>query len=177
MQIIATLNAISGHRALRYLVIGGHAINARGFGRTTKDLDIVVPLDTRSVWKEEIVKLGYSLFHEESGFMQFSVPDLEYWPLNIMLVNSETFEKLWEAGDEIDLGGTTARIASVMHLIPMKLHTPKGSAEERWPKDIADILELSRLEGLDLQSPEFRQLCERYGTIQIYERILQFKSK
>ena len=177
MQIISTLNSICSACNLRYVVIGGHAVNVRGYGRTTRDLDLVCPADSREIWKKEIVALGYKLFHEQKAFMQFSIPEPGYWPLDVMLVSSETFEKLWDGADEMDMGGTIAKIAAVIHLIPMKLHALKSGPSERWPKDIADILELLRLESMDIDSSEFKQLCEKYANMDVYERISQFQKK
>lgn len=94
-----------------------------------------------------------------------------------MTVNADTFEKLREGADELDFGGATAEVAAVMHLIPMKLHAIRNGPQERWPRDISDILELARLEALDIASVEFRQLCAKYATMDIYERIIQFKSE
>ena len=43
--------------------------------------------------------------------------------------------------------------------------------------DLADLLELLRLRGLEVGSAEFRGMCEKYADGEIHERIIGFLKK
>ncbi len=159
------------------MMIGGHAIIARGYPRTTRDLDLLVPADQRAGWKEVFSLLGYTVYHEQPGFVQLAAPDPSGWPVDVMVVDPVTFSKVAAEADTIRLGVDSAPVASVTHLVLMKLHSMKTGPRERMAKDLTDVLELLRLRGLDPRSPEFRGMCEKYADGEIHERIVDFWGK
>jgi hypothetical protein len=95
----------------------------------------------------------------------------------VMIVDGATFSKLEAEAEPIRLGGEEAPVASITHLIFMKLHSMKTGPEERAAKDLDDILELLRLRRLDPRSSEFREMCEKYASGEIHERIIEFWGK
>jgi hypothetical protein len=115
-----------------------------------------------------------ALFHEQSGFLQLTAPDLGQWPVDLMVVDGSTFSRLQAEAESIQLGGETAPVASVTHLILMKLHAMKTGPIERRAKDLADLIELLRLRDLDPRSAEFRAMCEKYADREIHERTIEF---
>ena len=177
MKILETLNAACKEQGLAYVIVGGHAVAARGYARTTHDLDLAVPAAQRDQWRQVFLQMGYKVYHEQSAFMQFSVPDLGCWPVDLMLLDDVTFAKVRGNADVIQLGAEKAPVASVLHLIFMKLHTLKTGPAERFARDLADILELLKLQGLSPEDSAFRDMCEKYATLEIHERIVQICSK
>jgi len=174
MKILEDLNSACRTRGLSYVLVGGHAIVARGYARTTRDLDLAVPAAQRDAWRDVFLQLGYTVYHEQAGFMQFTVPDLGGWPVDLMVVDSTTFSGLEAESESIRLGGEAVPVASVTHLIFMKLHSMKTGPTDRFAKDLADVLELLRLMKLDPRSPEFQAMCEKYGDEDVQERITEF---
>ncbi len=177
MKILEDLNSACRSRGLRYVLIGGHAIIARGYARTTRDLDLAVPASQRDAWKDVFLLLGYTVYHEELGFIQFTVPDLGHWPIDIMVVDGATFSKLESAAESMPLGAEAAPVASVTHLICMKLHSMKCGPRERIAKDLTDVLELLRLSGLDPRTTEFQAMCEKYADGETHGRIVELWGK
>jgi len=55
--------------------------------------------------------------------------------------------------------------------IAMKLHALRENFKARELKDVADIVALVRDEPSSFIETELRELCEKYATIEIYERI------
>lgn len=47
-----------------FLLIGGHAVNARGYERTTLDFDFLIPSADLDDWKAILSGLGYHPIHE-----------------------------------------------------------------------------------------------------------------
>ena len=73
----------------------------------------------------------------------------------------------------MNFGGThNVRIPSIEHLIALKLNVLKQVGKARELKDLADIVALVKIGKLDVKDDKFRLLCKKYGTIQIYENIV-----
>jgi hypothetical protein len=174
MKILCDLNAACRSRGLSYVLVGGHAIIARGYARTTRDVDLAISENEREAWREVFHLLGYTLFHEQPGFLQLTAPDLGQWPVDLMVVDGSTYSRLQAEAESLRLGGESAPVASVTHLILMKLHAMKTGPVERRAKDLADLIELLRLRKLDPRSAEFRAMCEKYADREIHERTIDF---
>lgn len=170
LDILATKAEENG---LQFIVIGGHAVNAYGERRQTGDLDILVREGNRHLWENFLKSMEYTLFHRHRAFLQYKPPDVEVWPIDIMLVDDRTFEGLFAESQEVNFGGThNVRIPSIEHLIALKLNVLKQVGKARELKDLADIVALVKIGRLDVKDDKFRLLCEKYGTIQIYEKIV-----
>ena len=81
-------------RGLRFLVVGGHAINAYAPPRSTLDLDLMVRAADRGLWRELAEAEGYRLLNDGTSFVQFTPPYGVPYRLDLMLVNDATFEAI-----------------------------------------------------------------------------------
>ena len=172
MELLQLLDAKAYKLKLPYLIVGGHAINAYGYSRQTGDLDVLVRSADLKKWKNFITTdLGYTLYHEQTAFAQFSPPVLEAWPIDLMLVNDKTFDKLFSASKEIVISGRIYRVPAIEHLVSMKLHALKQGDAERRLKDLTDVIQLLKQSSIGVHSDEFRQLCQKYATLEVYEEI------
>ncbi len=146
MRILDILTANANEHGLQFIVIGGHAVNAYGERRQTGDLDVLVREADRNGWEDLLISMRYTLFHRHKAFLQFKPPDLEVWPIDIMLVDDKTFDGLFTESQEVNFGGTRdVRIPSVEHLIALKLNALRQVGKERELKDLADIVALMRI--------------------------------
>ena len=145
MQILISLNSIASRLKSHYVVIGGHAINAHGYSRSTGDLDLAISLADAEQWKANIAALGYACFHEQPAFVQYRAERLDAWPIDLMLLDDVTFKKMLADSIEFEFRDCKAQIATIPHLISMKLHASKGRILQRESKDLADIVELLKL--------------------------------
>jgi predicted nucleotidyltransferase len=176
MNIFETLNELSAAKQLPFLVIGGHAVNAHGYSRVTQDLDILVARDQRSEWCASLEGKGFRVVHDGGVFLQMTSPEECRWPLDLMLVNQRTFTAMFESSREIEMSGACCRVPSLDHLIALKLHVLKQDLSHRRYKDLMDVLSLVEIHKLDVRGDSFRALCEKYGSKEIYERIVSFES-
>jgi len=103
----------SKQRDLPFLIIGGHAVNAYGYSRFTKDLDILVNREQRDDWLAALERNGLSLFRDGGSFLQFNAPAGSKWPLDLMLVNAPTFAKLRADAREHPIGPQTFLVPSL----------------------------------------------------------------
>jgi predicted nucleotidyltransferase len=141
---------------VRYVVIGGLAMVARGAAHVTEDIDLVYARDAANL--EAIV----AALRDCEPRLRGAPPDLPFrWDartlkggLNFTLTTvlgdidllgdaagMGSFDALWQSAAELDLYGFTVRVASLDALITMKRAAGRG-------KDQRHIMELERLRQL-----------------------------
>ncbi len=160
-------------RGLPFVVIGGHAVAAHGYGRQTLDLDLLVRDEDRRAWVEFLVSLGYRVFHEDAAFVQLAPPTAAHWPVDLLLVGEPTFAGVVAEARDVDLGAERAPIPSLEHLLALKLHALKAARPPRDLKDLTDVVQLAEANGLDVRAEPFRALCLKYATPEIHDRIVR----
>jgi predicted nucleotidyltransferase len=174
--VIAQFQALAhaaNDRGFRFLLIGGHAVNAYGYSRKTFDLDLAINRDDSEAWRELMLGLGYQCIHEQAAFIQFAATDIPQ--VDLMKVSKDTFEKLMETSEPRTALGIETRVPSLESLIAMKLHAARHSLPHRRHKDLMDIFALVEANNVDVTSDGFRQLCEKYGTAELYAEIVKSK--
>lgn len=109
--------------------------------------------------------LGYSVYRDGEVFLQLNPPSGNAWPVDLMLVNNETFEKMRSAALEVDFADAQGWIPCLEHLIALNLHALKNARLHRFLKDFQDVEGMVRKNKLDRQSERVRQLFSKYGTL------------
>ena len=93
-----------------------------------------------------------------------------------MLVNDTTFATMRNAAQEIDWNGMRVFVPALDHLFALKFHALRHGPRSRQYKDFLDILSLAEINSVEVQSDRMRQICDKYGTDEIYERLVAFSS-
>ncbi len=147
------------------LLVGGHAVILYQIPRFTRDIDFVVPENATEQWLDFLQRLGYRVYHRTDAFIQLepatpgSMP-----PVDLMLVDQSTWEKLDGQAEERDAGeGMHLRVPHPWHFIAMKLTAAKSPQRRAGAADWSDILDLLRTCKIDLADPEFRKLVVQFG--------------
>ncbi len=148
---------------LSCLVIGGHAVISYGVPRSTFDVDFLVRGVDRELWREFMLKLGYSVFHETQPFIQWTAPPDEV-AVDFMFVDERTWEKMWRAARSISIGGLEYHAVCPLHLIALKLHAMKYRQGILGQKDWGDVLGLIQSCHIDPTAPDLLQIVGRYGS-------------
>lgn len=178
MKILDSIHQLADENNLEFVLIGGHAINAIGDRRQTRDVDLLVCEADKSSWKKILLALNYELFNDSTAFMQFNPGKLEEWPLDILLVNESTFRELKASASRINVGGKEdVLVPSIKHLIAMKLHALKQGDEIRRLRDLLDIITLLRYGELDVISDDFKKMCQDFANEAVYEEIVDLYEK
>ena len=89
-----------------------------------------------------------------------------------MLVNDPTFNRMEKDAKEITIDEILLRVPSLDHLFALKFHALKYAPTRRGYKDLLDVMSLIEANAVDVRGDKFRFLCEKYGSAEIYERIL-----
>lgn len=171
MEALNKINSICGNEG--FLLIGGHAISAYGFRRQTGDIDLLVSKKSRDFWINLIESLGYTSTQKHEVFARFQPLDPGAWPFDLMFVSDEVFSALFAESNEITIGTAHVRIPSVRHMMALKLHALKQRQKHREIKDELDVSKLYEL-GI-VPEDEFRQLCEKYDRIDVYDKFKKIK--
>ncbi len=74
MNVFEILDQESRAADLPFLIIGGHAVNAYGYSRLTKDLDLLIRKTDRDTWLKILTQRDFTVFRDEGTFLQFSPP-------------------------------------------------------------------------------------------------------
>lgn len=171
MGLFQQLSTESAERGLPFLVIGGLAVNLHGYSRDTADLDLLIQRDTRERWLGFFSELGYTVFNDQGVFLQLSPPKKGAWPVDLMFVREETFQPMLTAGPTVEMFGVQVIIPTLEHLLALKLHALTHGHFGRYLKDYLDVENLIRIHRLDLRSEKMRQLFQKHGTIELYEKV------
>jgi predicted nucleotidyltransferase len=130
-----------------FLVIGGVAVAAHGYGRSTKDLDIVYATNAANLERlgSALVELGARLrgIREDAPFVPDARTLKRTTTLTLdtalggidLLVDPEgaaRYEDMRERADVVDLDGISFRVVSMDDLLSMKRAAGR-------PQDVADI--------------------------------------
>lgn len=170
MHPFENIDAQARAAGLRFLVIGGQALNTYGSPRATLDVDLLIRATDRTAWLTILGGEGFRIKHDGGNFLQLSPPYGVPWPLDLMLVNQSTFDNLAERARMVDCCGVKARVPAPEHIIALKLHALVHGPSSRMEKDFPDIVRLGRMCGMDSHSAEIRDIFKRYGTDELYER-------
>ena len=164
VSTLQTIAARASEAGLDFLLAGGHAVISHGHKRATFDLDLIVCRSDRGEWLGLAKSLDYHLCREGPTFAQFSPPSSESLPLDLMLVNEQTFPQLLAEAVPASPALKGVKVVSVRHLLALKCHAIKHGHKGRIVKGADDVINLVQVNRLDLNTPEIRQLFLKHGT-------------
>lgn len=167
------LFALQSSESIPFLVIGGHAINAYTHCRTTYDLDILIDESRLEALKNDLLTLGLTFQGKTSTFARFHLPLDKNDPyiLDVMLVDTSTFEKLHENCITKSVGTFQYSVPCSQHLIALKLHALQNEARRKRNVDLNDIRQLISDCELSLKDPLLSEIIERYAPPEIREQL------
>lgn len=141
MSLFLPIFQALGAAGVRYVVVGGVAVVLHGHPRLTADLDLVVDLAPEQARAaiDALTTLGFTprlpvdaagfadpevrrSWVEGKGMTVFTMwdPQDPTRAVDLFVVEPIAFDELWERSELINLGTTTARVASIDDLIAMK---------------------------------------------------------
>jgi len=164
------LLAFLARRELPFLLIGGRCLEAYGYVRNTRDLDLLVRLPDFDRLGVALREFGYIRTAETAIFSRWRSSDPVVEDLDLLYVDPTTFEKLDRDAVTMVLGDVSVSVPSVRGVIALKLHAMRNQPERRI-RDTQDIQEILRLHPREVALEELRALCERYGLPGIYDAI------
>ncbi|MBI1871685.1 MAG: nucleotidyltransferase [Chlamydiae bacterium] len=155
-----------------YILIGGFAVNFYKVSRSTLDVDFLMALEDFQSAVRVMEKNGYQKFDEGDFFVRLRPAGIAGMIVDFVLVDRTTLDKILQEARPVKLGGLDFKVPSLNHLIALKLHALKNNPR-RGPKDLLDIFDLIKNNEMNITTEEFRQLCLKFGTEEVYSKILE----
>lgn len=126
---------------VRFLLVGGYAVNAFGYSRNTSDIDIWIASGTgneelviNAVWEFGFPSATTALLREPDAMLRMGVPPLRIEVLK--MVSGVDFEDCWPRRVPLQAGDLTIPLISREDL-------KKNKRAAGRPKDLLDLEELS----------------------------------
>jgi hypothetical protein len=162
-SVFARLVSEATAAGLPYLLIGGNAVVGHGYQRMTRDIDLLIHDRNRQQWDALIMSLGYQRHDTRDAFHMYNAVARGDPPLDLMLVDASTFAKLSTDPAYCFFDGVKTPIPRLSHLLALKLHALKHYIPHRYERDLGDVVELIRINRVNLADPEFAGIFERYA--------------
>lgn len=143
-EIIDILSSFNKHN-VRYILVGGFAVNFYGYNRATADLDLWIELtdNNKSKLIDSLDELSYDTSEIASIQLENQPPiDIPVAGFRIELINYLTneiqFNEAYDFASILDFGGIQIKVLSIDHLIQIKESSNR-------PKDLLDAEELRKI--------------------------------
>ena len=147
---------------IRFLMVGGHAVNYYGYSRATQDVDFMIAAYDVDGVRRIMMSAGFTNVADHDVAVFFNKPGS---PLRIdfLRVDEGTMDKLLaNAVEVVYFGDHRVAIPRLRDLIAMKLFALRGGNVKRKDKDFPDIVNLVLEHDWDVAS-ELKPLCDEYG--------------
>ena len=155
------------------ILIGGFAVNFYKVSRATADVDFLITKEDFDRICGVLLDEGFKQLSHQENFAHFQSSGLGLIGVDFMFVDPETFSKIEEGGQRFKIGKNEFIVPSLSHLIALKLHSMKFNFKDRLAKDFPDIIGLVRTNRVNVHDKQFKELCLKYGSQEIYERIME----
>ncbi len=157
--LLQKIFTLLNHKRVKYMVVGGIAVNLYGIERTTADLDLVVELERKNLEKlvdafrsigfrpkmpvkfeDLLIKEKRRQWIEEKNMVVFTLHSTEqpFLPVDILIKETMDFKKVFKDRVKLRAGNTTIPLIPLEELIAMKEGSPR-------PQDRADVYYLKRI--------------------------------
>jgi hypothetical protein len=168
-QLIAQLTRKAG---VPCVLIGGFAVNYYKVTRQTIDLDLMIAKEDFAKVVGPMQEAGFKLAYTENVFARFSGQKNYLMDVDFMFVDKDTIDKIRKEGKELRIGRNSFIVPSLDTVIALKLHAIRYNQKIREFKDMPDIINLIRVNKFNHKTKEFKELCLKYGTEDLYKKIM-----
>ena len=93
------------------------------------------------------------------------------WPVDLVVVGTDTFDRIASSAVPARFGRAVCPVAGVNDLLAMKFHALRYVPSRVAYKFFADVHALVRRAGGRVTDPAVRDLCLKYGSQEIYDRL------
>ncbi len=172
-NVFNIISSIFAKGKVTCVLIGGFAVNYYKVSRSTADIDFLI---TKEDFNNILILLeekGFRKDYEQEVFARFLGEKPSLMDVDFMFVDKETLGKIIKDGKTISIVGESFIVPCLYHLIALKLHAIKYNPKMREYRDFADIMELIRINKVDVKDLEFKNLCLKYGREELYNKILE----
>lgn len=172
-NIFQIISSVFTNKGVTAVLIGGFAVNYYKVSRSTADIDFLITKEDFEKISGLLEKKGFKKGQEQEVFARLLGEKSNLMDVDFMFVDKDTLDKIIKEGKLIKIAGENFIVPSLSHLIALKLHAIKYNPLIREYRDLPDIIELIRINKFDIKNAEFKNLCLKYGTQELYDKILE----
>jgi hypothetical protein len=170
-NIFQIISDIFAKKGVVSVLIGGFAVNYYKITRTTADIDFLITKEDFQKLLAPLEEKGFKKDYEQEVFARFLGEKPNLMDVDFMFVDKETLDKIIKESKVTTISGKNFAIPCLNHLIALKLHAIKYNPKIREYRDLPDIIELIRINKVNVSDAEFKNLCLKYGTEELYRKI------
>jgi hypothetical protein len=168
-RLLSLVDEACQEAGTRWAVIGGIAMNAYGYARTTADFDIAAEETFRRAFLAVLLRKGFEAVHDVEAFTNLLHPEPALGRLDVMWLDGTTAERVFARSRGLPGPGTAGvPVPAPEHLVAMKVRSIQ-SRPTRVFHDGADLQHLLSLAEID--HDEVRGYFERAGLGELYDRL------
>ncbi len=168
---LKALSAKLSASGIRAPLFGGFVLPVYGVERLTLDMDFLLAEEDLPRFASLLAELEYAMVFKNAQYAKFRNPCPAILDIDTVFATSDTVAAIWQNGVTHSLSGAEFLCVSLDILIGTKLHAVRYNETRRGNKDFNDLLSLIEANSLNVAAPDFKMLCEKYGTVEIYDRI------
>lgn len=172
-SIFHLISDLTNSEGVSCILIGGFAVNYYRVTRQTADVDFLITKDDFNKISVLLEKAGYKKDLLQENFAQLKSTQLSLMDVDFMFVDEDTLSKILKESQEIEIAKQKFLVPSLNHLIALKLHSIKYNPKLRLTKDLPDVINLIRINNINFKDKKFKELCLKFGTEEIYNKILE----
>ncbi len=172
-SVFHLISDVTREEGVSCVLIGGFAINHYRVTRQTADVDFLITKEDFDKISGLLEKAGYKKSLLQDNFAQLQSSRLSLLDVDFMFVDEETLKKIMSEGERFKIVGQEFIVPSLHHLIALKLHSIKHNPKIRLTKDFPDIINLIRINEVNVKDKKFKEVCLKYGTAGIYDKIVE----
>jgi len=169
-ELVRKLGEEQQASGFQFLLIGGYGLEAHAVQRDTRDIDFAVVTESVPRIERILLDLGFTRMDLNNLCGRYAHPSSGVIPVDLLLVNQSTMEKLLRDSVAHQFLGHTVRAPSIASFIALKLHAIKWN-QKRFGKDGSDIVRLMEQNPEAIPMDRLRELCDQYGTAGIFEKL------
>src|SRR3989338_10080181 len=157
-SVFHLISDVTHEEGVSCVLIGGFAINHYRVARQTADVDFLITKEDFDKIAGFLEKAGYKKVLSHENFAQLQSSRLSLLDVDFMFVERETLVKIMKEGERFRIAGQTFTVPSLHHLVALKLHSIKSNPKLRMMRDMPDIINLIRINKVNIRDNKFKEL-------------------
>lgn len=161
--VVALQNA-----GIRYMLIGGVAVNIHGYLRATRDLDLMLLVEDADIAHATFMGLGYQTLDHRADIASYVRGTQR---LDVLYAQRPISRGLLEQPAEADFNGLKLPVVSLEGLLGLKIQA--FSDDPRRIRDFEDMMQLVKARREDLDFDEVRSYFRLFDKESLFDAILK----
>ncbi len=172
-SVFHLISDITKKEGVSCVLIGGFAVNYHKVTRQTADVDFLMTKGDFDKVFESLKEAGYKNISNQENFEQLESSQISLMNVDFVLVEDETLREILESSHKMKIVKQEFFVPCLEHLIALKLHAIKSNPKVRLTRDLPDIINLVKINKVAFKDNEFKALCLKYSSKEIYDKILE----